>query len=272
MITGVGGLPGSGKSYFLMERLYNSLLQGKMVYTNMSNVSIHKVAWSIHRSTGRPRTKILERFKILQTWEFPEIWKMNITNAEIILDEVMICWLARDWAKMDREVINWFSQHRKQRVNFTYAAQSLDKVDSTLRDMTQEFIIMRNTRFWRFSVFRLPEMFLAIHFAEDQKNILKREWIIPIKKYYNFYDSWALFPSKKPLDESEGGNVLDFQAGRAARSAGGAASLVEEKNMYPLKKKCDIAVPEKIIDGDKDGILGDVSKVPGIEPVGESVV
>lgn len=230
MITGIGGLPGSGKSYYALERIYTSLLYGKVVYTNMSNILIHKVAWSIHRSTGRPRHKILKNFRIIQTWDFPSIWKMNIENAEIVMDEVMIAWLARDWAKMDREVINWFSQHRKMRVNFTYIAQSIDKVDSTLKDMTQEFILMRNTRFWKFSVFRLPEMFLAIHFAEDQKNILKREWIIPIKKYYSFYDSWALFPSKKPVDDSESENVVDFQAGRAARSAGGFADGGSRRN------------------------------------------
>lgn len=222
MITGIGGLPGSGKSYYAMERIYSSLSSGKVVYTNMRNISIHKVAWSLYRSIGRPRERTLKNLRFIDTWDMPKIWSMNIENAEIVLDEVMIAWLSRDWAKMDRRVLDWFSQHRKLRVNFTYIAQSISKVDATLRDMTQEFIQMRNTAFWKFSVFKLPQMFLAIHYAEDQKNVLKREWVIPIKKFYGFYDSWALFPSKPPAGDL-GDNVTEISASRPTRSVGGVA-------------------------------------------------
>ena len=222
MITGIGGLPGSGKSYYALERIYTDLYNGKVVYCNMRSICIDKIAWSIYRSSGRPRQKIKANFRLIDTWDMTDIWKMNICNAQIYLDEVMVSWLSRDWAKMDRGIINWFSQHRKFRVNFTYIAQSIDKVDSTLKDMTQEFILMRNTSFWRFSIFRLPQMFLAIHYAEDQKNILKREWVIPIKKYFGFYDSWAIFPSRKPIAED---NLVELNAGRAGRSPGGSASL-----------------------------------------------
>jgi len=217
MITGIGGLPGSGKSYFALERIYNDLMDGKVVYTNMRSIQIHKIAWSIYRSSGRPRQKILDNFRLINTWEMKDIWKRGIYNASIYLDEVMVAWLSRDWSKMDRNLINWFSQHRKMRVNFTYIAQSIDRVDGTLRDMTQSFILMRNTAFWRFGIFKLPQMFLAIHYAEDMKNILKREWVIPIKKYYGFYDSWALFPTR-PEEEHEPGEVLPLPVHQARRA------------------------------------------------------
>jgi len=223
LITGIGGLPGSGKSYFAIEHIYQDLYDGKVVYTNMRNISAHKVAWSIYRSSGRPRQKILNNLRFIDTWEMAKIWEMGISNCNIYMDEVMVAWLARDWSKMDRNIINWFSQHRKMRVNFTYIAQSIDKVDGTLRDMTQRFILMRNTAFWRFSIFRLPQMFLAIHYAEDQKNILKREWVIPLKKFYGFYDSWALFPSRPPAaDPAE--PIKELSADRTARRAGGDAT------------------------------------------------
>ena len=269
MITGIGGLPGSGKSYFAVERIYQSLGRGKVVYTNMSNISIHKMAWSLYRASGRPREKTLNNFRILNTWDMPDIWKMGIENSEIYLDEVMIAWLARDWAKMDRRVLDWFSQHRKMRVNFTYIAQSIQKVDGTLRDMTQEFIMMRNTSFWKFSIFRLPQMFLAIHYAEDMSNILKREWVIPIKKFYGFYDSWALFPVKKPVD-LDGKNVVDLDAGRAGRRPGGSA-IQMENNIYPLKKNDDISEKKKKIGEEENGILDDVSEMYGSEPIGKKI-
>jgi len=203
VITGIGGLPGSGKSYYGVERIYESLVRGKMVYSNMRNIYIDKMAWSIHRSKGIARWRIKERFRIIETWDIENIWQSKIENAEIVLDEVMVEWLSRDWSKMDRRVILWFSQHRKFRVNFTYIAQSLSKVDGTLRDMTQTFILMKNTAFWRIgflSFLKLPQLFLAVHFSEGMKDIIQREWIVPIKKYYGFYDSWAVFPSRKLME------------------------------------------------------------------------
>ncbi len=186
MITGVEGLPGSGKSYYVLEKLYDSLVCGRSVYTNIRSLLVHRLAWSIHRAYNIPRQKILDRIHFIDVWEMENILKLGIRNADIYMDEVMVSWLSRDWQKMSRELITWFSQHRKYRVNFTYIAQSIDKVDGTLRDMTQTFIYMRNLAFWRIGFFRLPEVFLAIHYAEDRKNILKREWVVPIKKYFPF--------------------------------------------------------------------------------------
>ena len=211
MIIGIEGRPGSGKSYLALEQIYQCLSRGKVVYTNMHNIFIHKVAWSIHRATGRPRKDILSRFRPIETWEIERVWKEKISNCEIFLDEVMTCWLSRDWSKMDRGLIEWFSQHRKYRVNFTYIAQSIDRVDGTLRDMTQEFITIKNFAYYRIGPFRLPQIFLAVHYTEDRKLSLKREWIIPLRKFYNFYDSWALFQNKPPRDKS--GNVVGIRAG-----------------------------------------------------------
>lgn len=211
MIIGIEGRPGSGKSYYALEQIYSCLLRGKVVYSNMRNICIDKVAWSIGGSDRRLRDHVRSRFRILETWELERIWREKIENAEIYLDEVMSCWLSRDWSKMSRELIEFFSQHRKYRVNFTYVAQAIDRVDGTLRDMTQEFITIRNFSFYKIGPVRLPQVFLACHYAEDRKIALKREWIVPIRKYFQFYDSWALFPSKPPLDKKD--NVIGIRPG-----------------------------------------------------------
>jgi hypothetical protein len=216
MITGIEGRPGSGKSYLALEQIYSSLSRGKVVYTNMRNIFIHKVAWAINRATGRPRSDVLSRFRILETWDVERLWKEKVQNCEIFLDEVMITWGARDWAKMDRGLLEWFSQHRKYRVNFTYIVQDIDGVDKTLREMTQEYICIRNFAYYKLGPFRLPQIFLAVHLAEDRRLSLKREWIIPLKRFYSYYDSWALFPTRPPVDNQ--GNVISIR-----RVAPGAA-------------------------------------------------
>jgi zona occludens toxin (predicted ATPase) len=203
MITGIEGRPGAGKSYYAIKRVLQSLRCGKTVVTNMRSISVHKVAWALYRETNRPRKMILDRIKFMETWELNEwVKEGKLRNCDLYLDEVMVTWLSRDWAKMDRGTIEFFSQHRKYNVNFFYITQSVDRVDSTLRDMTQEYISMRNTRFWRFGFIGLPQFFLAIHTAEDRKTVMKREWIIPEKKLYGLYDSWHIF-TRESFDDME---------------------------------------------------------------------
>ncbi len=162
------------------------------------------------------------RFHLLTVNDFQNVSGLDVSNSEIYLDEVMTVWLARDWSKMNRNLINWFSQHRKYRVNFTYIAQSIDRVDSTLRDMTQEYILMRNTKFWKFSFLRFPEVLLAIHYAEDRKTVLKRRFYTISKEITSIYDSWAVFDHGS--DQSAPGGVvvpIGVQA-RSARAPSGA--------------------------------------------------
>jgi len=242
MIIGIEGRPGSGKSYLALEQIYDSLRRGKVVYTNMRNIFIHKVAWSIHRATGRPRADILSRFRILETWDVERLWREKVQNAEIFLDEVMITWGARDWAKMDRGLLEWFSQHRKYRVNFTYIVQDLDGVDKTLREMTQEYISIRNFAYYKLGPFRLPQIFLAVHYAEDRRLQLKREWIIPLKRFYAYYDSWALFPTRPPLDPD--GNVIGIRRGVQGAALDGSpdseAALRETKEELLIRYNSEL--------------------------------
>jgi hypothetical protein len=211
MITGIEGRPGSGKSYYAMECIMEDIMRGKTIYTNMRNIHIHKVAWEVSKRRCIPRERVFRKIRFIDTWEVERLWKEKVENSEVYLDEVMTSWLSRDWSKMDRGLIEWFSQHRKYRVNFTYIAQSIDRVDSTLRDMTQEFINIRNFAYYKIGFIRLPQVFLLTKYAEDRKLVLKREWIIPIRKYYGFYDSWALFPNKPIRPVS--GNVVGIRSG-----------------------------------------------------------
>lgn len=224
MIVGVEGRPGSGKSYLFTRMIYHALYSGRQVYTNISSFSINKAAWRIHHAIGIARERVKTHFHVLSGSDIQRIHTLGLENCDIYLDEVMIAWLSRDWAKMDRGLITWFSQHRKFRVSFYYIAQSIDRVDSTLRDMTQEYIIMRNTANWKFSILRLPEMLLAIHFAEDRKSILKRRFYTVQKFYTSMYDSWALF-------NYEVSEAVPLRSGAPrARDRGGYPRAVSEES------------------------------------------
>jgi len=225
MIVGVEGRPGSGKSYLFTRWIYESLLTGRQVFTNISSFSINKAAWRIHHQIGIARERVKTHFHVLKPGDITRLHLLGLENCDIFLDEVMIAWLSRDWAKMDRGLITWFSQHRKYRVSFNYIAQSIDRVDATLRDMTQEFIVMRNTANWKFSFLRFPEMIMAIHFAEDRKTVLKRRFYTVQKFYTSMYDSWALFHEDAPQEAQAGRAVPRIGRARTAKPTGGTGPL-----------------------------------------------
>ena len=221
MITGIEGLPGSGKSYLAVELIWKEMLKGRMVVTNMKNLFLRRMAYLVEKKRGIPKEQVLRNVRIIETKDVSRFHKLGIRNCTIVLDEVLLDFFSRDWAKQPKENIHFFTQHRKYRIDFIYITQSIARIDATLRDMTAEFIKMRNCANWRFMGAHLPNFFLASHFAEDGKTRLRREYVFPSRMVYGFYDSWAFFDAGDIKIEPS--NVVDLRPG-AVRSANGAGA------------------------------------------------
>ena len=198
MIVGLEGKPGSGKSFYATKLILEALEQDKKVITNMENFSVRSYAWHLEKKTkGKiSRYKTLENFKILRTKDLKRFWeipKRDLMNSLIMLDEVMLDFFSRDWQKTGKELIFFFTQHRKYRTDLYYITQAISKVDGVLREMTQYYIRLRNTIHYRTWLFPIPKGFVVTWFYEDQETILKREWLRPDMDVFKYYDSWAVF-------------------------------------------------------------------------------
>jgi len=242
MIVGIEGKPGSGKSYYATLKIINDLKAGKKIYTNMENIQIRSLAWFIEKETKGvvKKEKVLDNFRVLKTKDLRRFWeipKHQLVNSTIILDEVMLDFFSRDWQKTGKDLIFFFTQHRKYKVDLYYITQAISKVDGVLREMTQYYIRLRNTNHFKMWFMKVPERFVATWFYEDQETIVKREYFKPETNVYRFYDSWAIFqndviPTDQPIEargpegRASSGNVVMFP---------GVADLVK---FHPDRPSC----------------------------------
>lgn len=131
----VFGKKGSGKSTHLSKMAFRSLIKGKYVYSTEHIEFDYK---NKHYSTIdiNPR-KIYE-------YDFAE-------GSVILIDEVSLIWSNRDFAKMDKKVIEWFRYQRHYKVSCYLYSQSFD-IDKKLRDLTDDFqLVTKFARVWSIS-------------------------------------------------------------------------------------------------------------------------
>lgn len=233
MIVGVEGKPGAGKSFYATKTILAALKEGRKVYTNMDNINVRRWAWVVEKETAGKVKKetVLDNFRVLKTADlklFHRIPKRELMNSLIILDEVMLDFFSRDWQKTGKDLIFFFTQHRKYRCDFWYLTQSIAKVDGVLREMTQYFIRMRSTEFFKLLFIRLPKRFIATWFYEDNETVVKTEVLKPDVKIFGYYDSYHVFENTViPAGE-------DDWTGVAGRSEFGHVVMFPGVRVLPL--------------------------------------
>lgn len=202
MIVGVEGRSGAGKSFWAVKRICESLAAGRRIVTNMENVYFRRMVSDLCRHDKKKRKEMLDRIVVIPTRKFlVEFPKVNIKNADVILDEVMLDFFSRDWAKMPKSTVFFLTQHRKYRCDFYYITQSIERVDSVLKSLTQYYIRLRNSSNWKLGPFKVPSVMVATWFQEDQKTIHQIEYTRPNTRLFGYYDTYALFENDAVPDE-----------------------------------------------------------------------
>lgn len=118
MITGVVGLPGAGKTYFVVRRLFFQTLRdpGRLIVTNV-------------RSLWFPFSSRIQYVDSLEEC-------FDLRDCTLFLDEVHIWFSSRDYRSHGRIYDAWVSQLRKASVDLVYTSQTIMSVEKLLRDRT----------------------------------------------------------------------------------------------------------------------------------------
>lgn len=110
MIEGVVGYPGTGKTYYALNRAKKEMKKGRAVYANFDIV-------------GAKRITPVTMFDIEP-------------GAFVILDEAQNWFGSRNWKDFGNSYMEFFSQTRKKEFGLLWISQDVSSVDKTIRDRT----------------------------------------------------------------------------------------------------------------------------------------
>lgn len=196
MISGIFGLPGSGKSLLLgliahravcgKNINYHSLVLGslrkyKYVYTNFSCEGCYKL-------------------------EYDKLGVYNYKDCLILVDEIMLLSDSRDYRSFTDNLKFFYSEHRKSNCDFIYASQSYDDVDKKIRNRTQQLYYV-DQWFLEFSVVRRIVNYFDVSNGKINEGYIYAPPITDFHfwrpKYYKYIDSYELINGQHQEQEPE---------------------------------------------------------------------
>lgn len=190
MIVLVTGPPGSGKTYYTVRKVCDSLERGKFVATN---VDFHD-GWTDKLARGNVlrwlipgrRAAMAERFaeRTYVTPNLDELFRLRLpgkgeSRGVMVLDEAHQWMNSRLWKDTDRlRIVQFFSQHRKLGWDIYLVTQDANNIDRQVRSLFEYHAQLRNLKKMR--VLGVPvtpvNLFLCIwKWHAAQGAIVKRE-------------------------------------------------------------------------------------------------
>lgn len=182
LISGIFGLPGSGKSLYL-SMLADRAVKGKNL--NFSNQSY---------SMFKKYDKVYTTFPFQGAYEldFELLGKVKLEKCLILIDEIMMFCDSRNFKTFGENLKFFFSQHRKFEIDIVYASQAYDDVDKKIRNLTDSYYYICRC-FGSYSVVKPIRAFFrvsdgAIKQGYEYASILEY-YYFNRKKYYSISDT-----------------------------------------------------------------------------------
>lgn len=165
MIEGVVGFPGSGKTYYALDRALKAMKKGYTVYSNFGITGSELIT---------PKTMFDVAPKSL-----------------VILDEAQLWFGSRNWRDFGDEYMQFFSQTRKIDITLLWISQVEGSVDKTIRDRTH---LAHKMEAFGKGIFGHPIAFRATTYSgavnvDKDKFEMYKSWLRFKKEVANAYDT-----------------------------------------------------------------------------------
>lgn len=203
MITLYSGTPGSGKSLHLASRLYHW-----MQFRNAPIIGNFSCDFSTIKNPKGSFLYIDNAFLtperlILFSKNYSDYVGRRVKENEILLviDECQLMFNSRDWGNRDRGAwCAFFTQHRKLGYEVVLVAQFDRMLDRQIRSLIEyEWVHRKVSNFGLkgklFSLFCGGRLFVSVKVWYPMKQAVGSEFFIARKKFYEIYDTYALFSS-----------------------------------------------------------------------------
>ncbi len=185
MISGVFGLPGSGKSLFL-GMIAQRAVHGKNINCHglsLGDLKSYKYVYTNFSCSGC--------YKL----DYDKLGVYSYEDCLILVDEIMLLSDARDYKNFTDNLKFFYSEHRKSKCDFIYASQGYKDVDLKIRNRTQQYYYIEHS-FLEFSrVRRIDFFFDIINFSITEGFAfapLATDFFFWRPKYYDNIDSYEL--------------------------------------------------------------------------------
>lgn len=170
------GIPGSGKTTHAARVVFKNLKRGVPTYSNVD------IKGSIKIDANR------------------DLGNVDISNADLIIDEAGIEFNSRAYKSLDKRIIQWLKLYRHYGIRNIYVySQSYEDMDITLRRLSDELYIVRRTLIP--FVHSVKRIFKRIGIDDDTHQIIDeyRFQLFGVSfffapKYWTMFDSWSAPP------------------------------------------------------------------------------
>lgn len=200
MIRGYFGVPGCGKTTMLVKKAIKEQMRIKKRYKNIYTINF--------TCAGCKEIK----------WE--DLAKYKMYESLILIDEISTCADNREFKTFSKEHRDFFIMHRHLGNDIIWATQNYEKVDKTIRELTQELWYMSKTiiplidNFTRSRrIYRnininehTSELTLGYRFCNLLESFaVKNNEIVFRRSYYKYFDSFdeLMLKDRKELEEEK---------------------------------------------------------------------
>jgi zonular occludens toxin Zot len=215
--------PGGGKSYTSVRNVVNAILEGKCVAGNVELVPDwperiarhHWPFWIRRRRRRRFLREARERYHF--TDDLGELFRLRLAGRGegrglMVLDEAHNWMNARSWSAEDRkEIVRFFTQHRKLGWDVELIAQDAEMIDKQVRVLAEYIAYGRNMKKAKWGgvrIFPFNLFMVVVCWHASQRVVVERKFFRLTKWIADLYDHEATFGGLNAA-EADGG-VIPF--------------------------------------------------------------
>lgn len=137
MVVGLIGLPGVGKS-LLLSYFAHRFISGKSLNFRGLTLTQHSQGDTVY--TNFP---VSGSFKL----DFDKLGKSDYHDCLMICDEIQLFADSRNFKSFGDDLSYWFTNHRKDHIDFIYATQDFSFVDKRIRAVTDRIYAIDRVAF-----------------------------------------------------------------------------------------------------------------------------
>lgn len=216
MIQLITGKIGGGKTVLAVEMMFDHLLKGGTVCTNIILIWPEVVKLGLRRRGVEIRKEqyiYVDLNEDDKPWHMKIVWGTRRTPVKVFLDEVHLFFNSRDWqktAQLHRDMLSFLSQSRKACVDVTFIAQVASTLERQFRVQCEWEIYVRNFKDIKIPIFgTLPFTRMLVTRKDNETNYVAQRDVrsYPVQ-IFPLYDTLEMLDSAMQ-DKAKGMKRVD---------------------------------------------------------------